>query len=216
MPPLNPIETELTTGATDALLGLLCLGLAAALTGLPTTLLFKRNVWLAVLICMAAGSLLGAVAHGFDLSESTRNLLWKPLYLSLGLAVALVAVGAAYDWWGAETAWRILPWALVAAVVFFAVTQVLGGAFVIFLAYEAVAILTALTIYTLLAMRGTMPGAAAATLGLVLSLVAAIVQMTSWKLTVGWTFDHNGLFHFVQMVALVVMSSGIRQSLLTP
>lgn len=213
MPPLNPVETELTTGATDAVLGVLCLMLAGWLAVDPTPLTWKRNVWLAVLVCMAIGSVLGAVAHGFVLSESVKALIWKPLYLSLGLAVALVAVGAIYDWWGLDAARRFLPWALGAALIFFMVTQLLGGAFVIFIAYEGVAILTALTIYGLLALKDGMPGATAATAGLLLSLVAAIVQVTRLEMTVGWTFDHNGLFHLIQMVAIVTMATGIRASL---
>lgn len=215
LPPLQSVETELTTAATDAALGLLCLGLAASLSRLPVTDPFKRNIWLAVLIGMAIGSLLGAVVHGVQLTASTKALLWKPLYLSLGVTVALVAVGAVYDWWGVEVARRVLPWALVAGVAFVAVSQLLGGAFVIFIAYEGVAIVTALTIYTLLAMRGGMPGASAAAAGLALSIVAAIVQVTPLALTIGWRFDHNGLFHLIQMVAIVVTSSGIRQSLST-
>lgn len=212
MPPWNPVETELTTAATDALLGLLCLALAAGLVLLPTPALWKRNVWIAALVCMAAGSLLGAVAHGFALGETTRALLWKPLYLSLGLAVALVVVAAAGDWWGDVTARRLLPWAMAAALAFFAVSQLFGGAFVIFIAYEGVATVAALAIYAMLARSGT-PGASAVTVGLALSLVAAVVQMSSLSLRLLVRFDHNGLFHLLQIVAVIVMATGVRRSL---
>lgn len=212
MPAWNPVETELTTAATDALLGLLCLALAAGLLLSPTLSPWKRHVWLAVLVCMAVGSLLGAVAHGFALRETTRTVLWKPLYLSLGLVVALVVVAAAGDWWGEATARWLLPWALAAALGFFALSQMLGGAFVIFIAYEGAATLVALVIYGMLATRGA-PGASAVTAGLVLSLVAALVQMSSLSLRVIVRFDHNGLFHLVQIVAVIVMSTGIRKSL---
>ena len=71
MPVWNPVETELTTAATDALLGVLCVALAVGLVLLPTPSPWKRNVWIAVLACMAVGSLLGAVAHGVALREAT-------------------------------------------------------------------------------------------------------------------------------------------------
>lgn len=212
MPPWNSVETELTTAATDALLGVLCVVLAAGLALSPAPVLWKRNVWIAVLLCMALGSLLGAVAHGFDLPEATRTFVWKPLYLSLGLAVALVVVAAAGDCWGDATARWLLPWALVTALGFFVASQLLGGAFVIFLVYEGVATLVALAIYGMLAARGT-PGAAAVTAGLVLSLLAALVQMSSLSLRLWVRFDHNGLFHLVQIVAVIVMSIGIRKGL---
>lgn len=212
---LSRIETELTTAATDAVLGLLCAGLAARLATLPVHTPWKRNVWIAALLCMTAGSLLGAVVHGFTMSESLRNALWKPLYLSLGLAVALVVVAAVCDWSGEATAGRVLPWAMATAVLFFAASQWLGGAFLIFLIYEGVATLTALAIYTTLAVRGDLPGASLLATGLALTLVAALVQVSSLSARVVVRFDHNGLFHLVQIVAIIVMAGGVRASLQT-
>ncbi len=208
----NPVETELTTAATDALLGLLCVGLAVWLALSPVPAPWRRTVWVAVLACMAAASMLGAIAHGLALSDATRAMVWKPLYLSLGLAVALVVVGAAGDCWGEPTARWLLPWAVAAAVAFFAASQLLGGAFVIFLAYEGAATLAALAIYGTLAAKG-MPGAPAVTAGLALSLVAAVVQMSGLSLRVGVRFDHNGLFHLVQIVAVITLAIGLRRGM---
>ncbi|MBM3770048.1 MAG: hypothetical protein FJW27_01935 [Acidimicrobiia bacterium] len=207
------IETELTTAATDVVLGLLCAGLAVGLATIPAQAPWKRHVWIAALLCMAVGSALGAVAHGFTLSEGARNALWKPLYLSLGLAVALVVVAAVCDWSGEAAARRVLPWALAAAIVFFAASQWLGGAFLIFVVYESVATLIALAIYTSLARRGGLPGAALIATGLVLTLAAALVQISSLSARVAVRFDHNGLFHLVQIVAITVMVAGVRASL---
>lgn len=210
---LTRVETELTTAATDAVLGLLCVGLAVSLAMIPVPAPWKRNVWIAALVCLAVGSLLGAVVHGLTMSESLRNRLWKPLYLSLGLAVALVVVAAVCDWSGEATARRLLPWAIAAGVVFFAASQSLGGAFVVFVAYEAVATLTALVIYALLALHGGMPGASFLAAGLALTLVAALVQVSSLSARLVVRFDHNGLFHLVQIVAIIVMAGGVRASL---
>ncbi|MGE3511037.1 MAG: hypothetical protein AB7N65_19370 [Vicinamibacterales bacterium] len=203
-------ETELTTAVTDALLGLLCATLALGLAGLPVHAGWKRHVWVVALGCMAAASLLGAIAHGVALSTATRAIIWKPLYLSLGLAVALVVVGAVYDWAGADAARRFLPWAIGAAVIFFALSQALGGAFVLFIAYEAIATLAALVIYTGLAVRGTQPGAGWVAAGVALSLVAAMVQVSGLSARMVVRFDHNGLFHLIQMVAVAVMAAGLR------
>ena len=106
---LSDSETELTTAATDAILGLLCIVLAVQLVAMPVTGTWKRAVWVGVLGLMACASMLGAVAHGLTLSDSMREALWKLLYLSLGLAVALVVVGAVYDWRDQDAARRVLP-----------------------------------------------------------------------------------------------------------
>src|SRR5262245_10213552 len=115
-------ETELTTAATDAVLGLLCIVLAVQLAAMPVTATWKRMVWVGVLGLMASASILGAVVHGLALSDSLRALLWRPLYLTLGLAVALVLVGAVCDFRGEDAARRMLPWALAAGVLFVVVS----------------------------------------------------------------------------------------------
>lgn len=206
-------ETERTTAATDAVLGLVCVALAALLWSIPTQFEFKRAVWLAVLAVLACGSLLGAIAHGLVLPERTRAMLWKPLYLSLGLTVALVVVGAVLDGWGEPTARRVLPWAIGAALLFFLVTQWLGGAFILFIVYEGAAVLAALAIYATLALRGGMPGAGAMAAGVALSLIAAVVQVSRLSATIGVRFDHNGLFHLVQLAGVLLMAAGVRASL---
>ncbi len=206
-------EIERTTAATDAVLALVCAVLAMQLLMTPAQAEFKRAVWLGVLGFLGLGSLLGAIAHGLALLEETRALLWKPLYLSLGFAVALVAVGAVLDGWGEPSARWLLPWALVAGLLFFLVAQWLGGAFIVFIVYEGVAVVFALIVYTTLAIRGEMPGATAMAAGVALSLIAAAVQVSTLSVTIGVRLDHNGLFHVTQIVAVALMAVGVRTSL---
>jgi hypothetical protein len=165
------------------------------------------------LLLTACGSLLGAVAHGVVLKDATVAALWRPLYLSLGLAVALVFVAAACDWWGEPTARMVLPWALGAGVLFVAATQLLGGAFALFIVYEGAATMAALAIYATLAARGGLAGAGPIAAGIFISLVAAVVQLSSLSLRVAVTFDHNGLFHLIQTVGVAIMAAGVRASL---
>jgi hypothetical protein len=206
-------ETELTTAATDAALGVLCTVLAIQMVTMPAQLEFKRSLWTGVLALLAVGSFLGAIVHGFALGDASRARIWKPLYLSLGLAVALVAVAAAHDGWGESAARGLLPYALGASTLFFVITQRLGGAFILFVAYEGAAILLALTVYTMLAVRGGMPGAGAMAAGVAVSLAAAAVQVSTLSLTLVVRFDHNGLFHLIQMAGVALMVTGVRASL---
>ncbi|MGE3707330.1 MAG: hypothetical protein AB7I13_18820 [Vicinamibacterales bacterium] len=206
-------ETELTTAATDLALGLVCAGFALQLLASAAHADFKRALWVGAFGLLAVGSLLGAVAHGLQIAETTRVWLWRPLYLSLGLAVALVGVAAARDWWGEPAARVALPWALGVGLFFFVLTQRLGGAFVLFIAYEAVAILFALVVYVALWARGALPGAGWMAAGVALSLAAAAVQVSSLSLRVGVRFDHNGLFHLIQIAGVALLAAGVRHSL---
>src|SRR5262249_37093036 len=146
---LTSSPAELTTAATDAALGILCAVLAIWLLRLKVTATWKRGLWAWVLALTAVGSMLGAAAHGLD-SQTVQAVIWEPLYLSIGLAVALFVAGAVYDWKDERTARAATPWLLATGVAFFASTHVAGGTFLIFVVYEAAAMVAALAIYLVL------------------------------------------------------------------
>lgn len=209
MPSLNPIATELTTAATDALLALLTASAALYLRGLRYADRRRLALWTGVLGLLAVASALGAVVHGLEMRPATFDLLWQPLYLMLGLVVALFAAAAAYDWRG-RSATRALPWLLILAVAFYGATWVFEGAFRVFILYEAAAMAFALWVYVRLAIRRR-PGAGLMAVGVALSLAAAAIQQVeSISFTLIFPFDHNGAFHLVQIVAVVVLVAGLR------
>jgi hypothetical protein len=144
------------------------------------------------------------------------NILWIPLFLLLGLTVALFVVGAIYDWRGSAPARASLPIMVVLALLFFGVTRLASGAFFVFVLYEAVAMLFALAVYGYLATGARVAGMGLMAAGVGLNIVAAAIQATrSVSFVLIWQFDHNGVFHLVQMVALVVMTAGLKTSLVT-
>lgn len=213
----NPVPTELTTAATDAVLAVLAIAALYLIRRRRAEDPWKVDLWSWLLTLLAAASVLGAVAHGFDLRERTTELLWQPLYLLLGLVVALFVVAAVRDRFGAGAARRTLPWMIAAGIGFFALTRVGSGSFLAFIAYEAVAMLASLALYVDAAVRPRMTGASWMALGVALNLVAAAVQQSQAGLLIaGWPFDHNGLFHFVQMAALGVLTLGVLTSLSRP
>ena len=211
---LNPVPTELTTAATDALLAVLALVCIRWLAKRRFADPPRVTVWVLVLSLLAVASALGAAAHGLDLSSDTVYLLWQPLFLSLGLVVALFVVAAAYDGLGPHTARRLLIPALVVGACFYLVTLLFPGTFLVFVLYEAVAMLVALGLYVRLAVRTREPWSWLMVLGIGLNIVAAAIQASgSVRLNVGVPLDHNGVFHLVQMVAIVVLLAGVGKSL---
>ncbi len=214
---LNPIPTELTTAATDAFLAVLALGCIRWLGARRSADPSKVTLWVLLLALLVVASALGAVAHGFDLSPDTLYVLWQPLFLSLGLVVALFVVAAVYDGFGAVAARRLLIPALVVGVAFYLLTLLLPGTFLVFVLYEAAAMVAALAIYGWLAMRSGESWAWLMVLGIALNLVAAAIQASGTvQLNLGVPFDHNGVFHLVQMVAIVVLVAGVGASLKAP
>jgi hypothetical protein len=204
--------TERTTAATDALLAIattaaiLMLRRAAA----PS---FGRAVWLGALAALALASALGAVAHGFVLPDSVREAIWQPLYLSLGVTMALFVVGAIRDWRGESAGRRALAPMLGLAAAFYVVTRLTSGNFLAFVIYEAGALIFSLVIYLRLSSRGR-PGAAAMAAALAVSLAAGALQASGLgSVRLLWEFDHNGLFHLVQLAGLALMVAGLRRLL---
>jgi hypothetical protein len=209
---LTRSETELTTAGTDLVLAVLCLSYARVLLATPAPTRWLQLIWAAVLLLMAAGALLGAVAHALEFSRRVKAVLWKALYLSLGMSVALVVVAAIGDWLGADAGRRWLPWAIGTGFGFFLLTELRGGGFSLFVAYEGASLLVASGMYAALALDHQ-PGAAMVAAGLLVSVAAGLVQLSRWRIRIGVPFDHNGLFHLVQLAGLVLIASGVRARL---
>ena len=209
---LTGLAAERATAATDALLAL------AALAGIVvlrrrTSPTFGRAVWQAALTAMAVASALGAAAHGLALTDAARELLWQPLYLALGVTMALFVVGAVRDRSGDRAARRLLPPMLALAVVFYAVTRATGGDFLVFVLYESAALVLAMLVYLRLAVEGR-SGARAVAAAFALSLTAGAVQASGvGPVRLVWEFDHNGLFHLIELLGLVLLVAGLRRLL---
>jgi hypothetical protein len=202
---------ELTTAATDLALGVESLLVARLAVPPGAASGLREAVWRWVLMLTAVASLLGALAHGISWSVSVLDGIWKLLYLDLGFVAALFLVGAVIDWRGARGAGRLIPMAFAAGALFFGLTQWIDGGFVLFIVYEAVVMLAALAIYLTLARRRRLAGAGAVAVAIVLSLVAAALQASDLAIVWIVPFDHNSLFHLMQMPAVVLLGVGVRR-----
>ncbi|MCX5863555.1 MAG: hypothetical protein NTW42_00550 [Deltaproteobacteria bacterium] len=207
--PLINSPTELTTSATDALLAIECAIIIALLRRSATTNRWRTNLWCSVFALLATASSLGALLHALELPKSIRIALWTPLYLSLGILILLFIVGAVADWRGRVAAMRLAPWGIGASAAFFGLAALLGGKFIVFIVYAAMMLLSALAIYTFLAATHRLKGAAVIALAIILNLAAAAVQASNLSLHLLVPFDHNGLFHLVQIVSTAILGLGL-------
>lgn len=207
-------STERTTAATDLLLALVAGGYAAQIGQLQHRNPWKARLWAAAFSALGLGAGLGAVAHGLLIEERVKARLWSGIYPSLALAVALFATGATHDRWGGQAARKMLPAAFASALIFASLVRHLPGGFLAFVVYEGFAMLFAGAVYSDLARRKALPGAASMVGGVGLSIAAAAVQASRLELKLaGMPFDHNGLFHLVQIAALPPLAAGLRASL---
>jgi hypothetical protein len=206
---LNESPLELTTSATDAVLAIECVLIIMYLRRFAASDRWRVSLWCWVLGLMGFASVVGAVSHGFIFSNSVQIMLWRPLFLSLGILVALFMVGAVYDWRGRALATRLIPWAIGAGAAFFAFIEVFSGEFFTFVIYEAIAMVGAFAIYLYLSLTSRLRGAGIIAMAILLNLLAAAVQASNVSFHFLFPFDHNGVFHLIQMLAIGTLAVGL-------
>ena len=209
--------TEKTTAVTDILLALTAFGGIGYLRWprFITEMLWKINIWSAAIGLVGLAAALGAVAHGIILSQRLHQRIWLVLNMALGLAVSLFVVGVVYDLWGFEISRATLPIMLIVGLGFFLMTMLYPGIFFLFIVYEAVALAFALGAYIFLSVQKDLPGTWLMAAGILVSIIAAGIQANkSVILKFIWVFDHNGIFHLVQIAGLILLLKGLRWSTL--
>jgi Family of unknown function (DUF6962) len=208
---------EKTTAVTDIILALIAFGGVVYLRWPPlnSNELWKINIWSVAIGLIGLAATLGAMAHGLVLSRTFHHRTWLALNMALSLAVSLFVVGVVYDLWGGEVSLSTLPIILIAGMGFYLATLIYPGIFFLFIVYEAVALFFALGAYIFLTIRKDLPGAGLISAGILVSIIAAAIQANkSVILTFIWRFDHNGIYHLVQVVGLMLLLIGLRWSVL--
>lgn len=206
--------TELTTAATDAILAIQALFAVVILRRMSVRKHMWTGLWSWVFGLLCVSSAMGAVAHGIELSQAARDGIWMVVYLVLGLLMALFAIAAISMHLGAQTAIRCLPIGLLSALVFFGVTQFWSDSFLLFVIYEALSMVLALTLYAASFWLRREPGSQYLAFGIVTGLLAAWLDTQSHlRLNlIGYQFDNHGIFHLVQMLSLALLTWGVYHS----
>ena len=200
--------TEPMTVATNAVLALLAFGFAARLWYRSAAAESAAGTWLAAgLAATGLAAVIGALAHGTDpaTDEALRARFWRGALYATGLigaaSVASVAFFAARG--GMRTA--ILAFAVMKLIAFFVRVARQPEFRVAAADYgAALAIMLVGAAYELIRRRA--PGTAWLIAGVLVSLVAGIVQAR--RLALHRQFNHNDLYHVIQMVALYAFYRG--------
>lgn len=207
------IPTEQTTAFTDALLALVSITacIYICLIGRGE---WKARLWEWLFFLLTVAAFLGAIVHGTKIPERQYTLLWSLINLSLGLMVAVFVVAVINDLKGMVFSRKLLPIILTFGLGFWMTTLYFPDNFLVFTVYEAVAMIFSLCGYVWLAFKDRLDGAWWMSTGILISIVAALVQaskMTSFQLI--WEFDHNGAYHLIQIVGILFLLTGLRKSL---
>jgi hypothetical protein len=205
--------TEQTTAITDLILALQSFVAIVMLKRIDVKRPMWTDVWTTFFGLLCLASFLGAVVHGIRMTSSFQTTIWSTIYLALGLIMALFTVAAVTMTWNQELSRRILPFCMAIAIGFFAITQLGSDSFLLFVVYEAISMIVALTLYSACFWLRRERGSAFLAAGVLVGIVAAIVDaQASLQVTMIWRFDNHGVFHLVQMLSLLLITIGIQMS----
>ena len=202
------VVTEPMTVATNAVLAVLAFVLAARLAYRSVAVGSAAGGWLAAgLMATAVAAIIGAAAHGTDPASDAalRERFWRGALYATGLIGAASIASVAFFAARGAVRTAILAFAAIKLVAFlirvartpeFRVAAVdYGGALAILLAGAAY-----------MAVRHRAPGMSWLIVGVLVSLVAGIVQAR--RIAMHRHFNHNDLYHVIQMAALYAFYRG--------
>jgi len=174
----------------------------AAVTGRLAFLLFRsrqisQRYWAIAFAALALGAFLGGTWHGFLQS----SLLWKATVLSVGVASFGMVVGSAF-----ATATGTLREALLAlaaiVLLLYSGWMLFHDRFIFVVVDTAIAFAVVAGLH-LWRLNGWIVA------GIALSVAAALVQASGFKLH--QHFNHNDLYHVIQIGAMLLLYRGARQ-----
>jgi hypothetical protein len=190
--------SEPMTLATDYLLAavtaLLAVGILRRTEGQS-----GRRLWGAAFVALALAAAIGGTHHGFEIEA-----LWKPTVWIVGLAGAAMLAGSAFATTQGRARQALLVLAVVKLVAFWAWTW-RDDRFIWVVADTAAAFALVAALHF---WRRRQPGSRWIVAGVGVSIAAAVVQASGFDLH--RHFNHNDLYHLIQIGAMLAYYRGAR------
>ncbi len=203
--------TEPTTMATDYLLAILCVAFGPALLRLGRRVRETPiQLWGWALLVTAVGAVAGGTYHGFarHVGPETMAALWKVTVYSIGAAAFLMLAAALFS----TLPRRVARWGfgLAVAKFLFYLGWMAAHEDFRYVVYDYVPNMMAVLLLHSFRIYARRDAASRwIVTGVVVSFIGAGIQQSGWTLHAH--FNHNDLFHVVQMAAMYSFYRGARQ-----
>ena len=163
--------------------------------------------WAWGFIVTGLGAFFGATSHGFGPHFTTliKNILWKGTMLFIGLSGWFFAMGTAI-FILSPSVFDLVRWILIVSIIVYMVYVFRDDRFIIAIRYYF-----PLMIFIMLEMLyqfsiGYSMGSAYVAVGVLVSLAGAGVKASEFS--IHEHFNHNDLFHVIQMMGMIFMYLG--------
>ena len=200
--------TEPMTMVTDYLMGTLAFVLAMRLLAdAAAGQQWSGRLWAAAFVMTAVAAFVGGTYHGFIqwMPGMAGRALWKATLVATGIGSACLLAAAVT----AATAGPLrhaLMGLVVVKLVVYVWTIATKDAFVLVIADYGTALVAVLLAACFIRPTGLTPAAWWITAGVAVAVVAGVIQWARVALHVH--FNHNDLFHVVQMASLYLLYRG--------
>lgn len=198
---------EPTTTITDYVLGILALALGLRLWEVAgRERQTSVRLWSLSFFTVTVAALAGGTSHGFAgvLSPLAHTILWKVTVWSIGLTAALLLAAVAWSSLRGRSRAVLVAMAVIQFVIY-ALWMLRHDDFIYVIADYLPAVLIVLVLQLADWRRGT-PGAGMLAAGILTTLAGAAIQASGF--TIHRHFNHNDLYHVVQMAATVMLYRG--------
>jgi hypothetical protein len=200
--------SEPVTLVTDYLLAILTLFLAWRLHARADGQR-SRIAWALAFLALGTGAALGGTWHGFALIDaSLRVIVWKATVLAIGIASAAMIFGSAWSM-ARPRLRRGLAGFAVAAFALYAGWMLFHDAYVFVVVDTAVAMAIVAALHAFPPAAWRSPGSRWMVAAVGLSAIAAAAQASRWAPHPN--FNHNDLYHVLQMGAMALFYAGARE-----
>lgn len=189
----------------------------AAVTGWLAWLLFRkqerhvsRSYWAVAFAALAFSAILGGTYHGFApaLAGGVQNLLWKATVLVVGVGTFAMVAGSSIGT-TTETLRKLLISLATVKLVIYLTWMVSHDDFSFVIVDTAIAMAAIGLLHGWTAMRGRDPASFWMIGGVGVSALAAGVQAKGYEPHPN--FDHNDLYHIIQIAAMILFYIGARR-----
>jgi hypothetical protein len=189
----------------------------AGVTGWLGWLLFRaqeghaaRSYWAVAFAALALSAALGGTYHGFapSLAEGTQNLLWKVTVMAVGVGTFGMVVGTAIGT-TTGTLRKLLLSVAAAKLVIYLAWMLSHDSFLYAIVDTGIAMAVVGLLHGWTGMRGWDRASLWMLGGVGVSAFAAGVQATGY--TLHPNFNHNDLYHVIQMAAMSLFYVGARR-----
>ena len=163
-----------------------------------------RSFWALAFAALAAGALLGGSYHGFAQSA----VLWKITVVAIGIASFAMLAGSAIAVTDGTLRKLLLAFAGVKFVLF-CLWMLAHDAFIYVIADTGIAMAAVAVLHAASAIRHRDPASLWMLGAVAVSVLAAGVQASGFALHPN--FNHNDLYHVIQIAAMALFYSGARR-----